>query len=125
MLRSLILIAFVVLAGQMSAFGQEKDSTRYINGLPVSEDDTVQQFLPGDLEPKSKLMEVPPEALPSAILKVLNEQEQYRGWRDSTVYFESNTRLYIIPVRSRDGVTIYGLNEDGKPVTFDVTSPPK
>src|SRR3989337_3846222 len=102
MFKCFFCIAAFLFAGATSVFSQE-DSTQYINGLPVSEYDTVQQFLPGDLEPKNRLTEVPPNALPSAVLEALKKEDQYKGWQDSTVYFESNTGLYLVPVKTNGG----------------------
>ena len=124
MVKFVFCVALFLVAGMTQVFSQE-DSTVYRNGLPISEDDTVRQFLQSDLEPKNKLTEVPPNALPSDLLDVLNKEEQYQGWQDSTVYFESNTGLYLVPVRTEDGVRIYGLNENGKPVTFDEVDRPR
>lgn len=97
----------------------QDDSTRYINGLPVTEDDTVAQFPPTDLSPKTNLLPVPADALPPALVRTLNQEKQYRGWNDTTVYFNSNTKLYLVHVKTDEGVKIFGLNERGRPVTFD------
>jgi hypothetical protein len=108
-----------LLAAESSA---QNDSTRYINGLPVTEDDTARQVVQSDIEPKDKLRAVAPEALPADLLKTLEDEEQYAGWRDSTVYFDANTNLYIVHIKSGDAVKIIGLNENGKPVTFSELS---
>lgn len=103
----------------VTAVFSQADSTRYINGLPVSEDDTVQQFPQADLGPKNKLTAVPVNKLPSRLLEVLESEDQYKGWQDSTIYFEKNTGLYLVPVKYKEGVKIFGLSENGDPVTFD------
>ena len=85
----------ILLAAKSSA---QNDSTRYINGLPVTEDDTARQSVQRDIEPKDKLRAVAPEALPADLLKALEDEEQYAGWRDSTVYYDVNTNLYIVHI---------------------------
>ena len=72
-----------------------------------------------DLEPKNHLRIVAPDALPSDVLKVLDREALYDGWRDSTVYYDRNTSLFLIHVKSGESVKIIGMNEKGKPVTFN------
>jgi hypothetical protein len=104
----------------------QEDSTRYINGLPVSEDDTARQFLENrDLEPLNRLAPVPVSQLPEKLLDELDAKEQYKGWRDTTVYFDRNTEIYHVPVRYAEGVKIFGMRENGDPVTFREVSDPR
>ena len=100
----------------------QDDSTRYIFGLPVSEDDTARQFPVRDLAPKNTRTPVNASALPQSLLEILDREPQYEGWRDSTVYFDKNTGLYLVPVRYEQDVRIFGLNENGRPVTYDDVS---
>lgn len=120
-MRVIITIAALWLVFTLPAFSQN-DSTRYINGLPVTEDDTTGQFLQSDLEPKNKVTKVHRNEIPAELLKALNTDSQYQGWQDSTVYFESNTGLYLIPIKTEDGVRVYGVDRKGNPVTFDEVS---
>ena len=97
----------------------QDDSTKYINGLPVSDDDTA-RVEPADIEPKNRVVAIPSHKLPKALREVLDDQEIYKGWQDTTVYFEMNTGIYRIPVRSGPGsVKIFGLNKNGDPLTYD------
>lgn len=118
MMKILCITAAFVFICTSRAFAQN-DSTRYINGLPVSEDDTARQFLQTDLEPKDHLRIVPPDALPSDVLKALERDESYDGWRDSTVYYDRNTSLFLVHIKSAQSVKIIGMNGKGKPVTFN------
>jgi hypothetical protein len=121
--RLLLIAAFTLFAVELVA---QNDSTEYRFGLPVGEDDTTSNFPPGDIAPENRMIAVPVNQLPEKVLKALTSEEQYDGWRDTTVYLEKNTGLYHVPVKTQDGIRIFGLNKDGHPVTFDVvTEPPK
>jgi hypothetical protein len=108
--------AFLFVAYGVQA---QNDSTRYINGLPVSEDDTVEQFIENDLGVKDKIRAVSTSELPRKVLKALKKGDQYNGWEDSVIYFDENTRLFLVPVKYEEGIKTFGINEDGHPVTFD------
>jgi hypothetical protein len=97
----------------------QNDSTRYINGLPVTDDDTVEQFIENDVGVKDKIRAVSTGELPRKVLKALKKGDQYNGWEDSVIYFDENTRLFMVPVKYGEGIKIFGINEDGHPVTFD------
>jgi len=116
MARLLFPAAVLVFFSVASAFAQE-DSTRY-STLPVSEEDTA-QVLQNDIEPENTLTAVPVNELPAKLRDVLEKEEQYRGWRDSTIYFQKNTGLYLVPVKHEEGVRLFGMNEHGHPVTFN------
>lgn len=118
MMKILCITAAFIFLCTSRAFAQN-DSTRYINGLPVSEDDTASQFLQTDLDPKNHLKIVPPDQLPSDILKTLDRDGLYDGWRDSTVYYDRNTSLFLVHIKSAQSVKIIGMNGKGKPVTFN------
>lgn len=124
MIKTFCFVAACMLFPLSRSFSQN-DSTRYINGLPVSEDDTVQNFPIQDLEPKDQLVALPPNALPADLVKSLEKDELYAGWRDSTVYYDANTNLYFVHVKREGSVKIFGLNENGKPVTFSEVSRPR
>ena len=117
MKNKLIILASITLLAGFSAFSQA-DSTRYINGLPVSDDDTVQQFPQNDLAPAKKITPVEVKNLPAKLREALEQGAQYEGWKDSTVYFDNNTQQYIVPVKYEGGVKIFGVDKDGNPVRY-------
>lgn len=119
-----ILLIAALIVTSTTLWAQESDSTVYRFGLPVSNDDTTRQFLQDDRIPRNEWKAVPVDDLPSEVLEAITEGDQYKGWRDSTVYYEENTGHYIVPVEAEDGLRIYGLSEDGEPVTFDMISEP-
>jgi hypothetical protein len=120
-MRKVIISTAALLFGVVAAVFSQVDSTRYINGLPVSEDDTVTGFPGTDLGPKTILQPMSREDLPARLVEVLEKKPQYNGWRDSTIYFEKNTGIYHVPIKYNDGVKVFGLNENGDPVTFSET----
>ena len=117
--KLLLIAAFMLSAAEL--LGQN-DSTIYRFGLPIPEDDTTRQFPPTDFEPESRMLAVPASELPEEVLEALTTEDQYQGWRDTSVYFEKNTGLYRVPVKSKDGIRIFGLNKKGEPVTFDMVT---
>lgn len=117
-------IAFLIAALLVStALFAQNDSTVYRFGLPVSEDDTTGQFLQSDRIPEDSWRALPLIEVPEDVLEAIRERKQYAGWEDSTVYYDKDTELYLIPVEREDGIRIYGLNKHGKPVTFDMVEP--
>lgn len=120
MKRTICIAAALLLLGVFPVFGQ--DSTRYIHGLPVSDDDTVRNFPQTDRQPDNKYRALAVKDLPSRLRKTLDEEPQYEGWRDSTVYLEINTDLYIVPVKYDGGIKVFGLKEDGNAVTYSEVS---
>ena len=121
MKRTICIAAALLLLAVFPVFGQD-DSTRYIHGLPVSDDDTVRNFPQRDRQPDNRHRALSVRELPSELRKVLDEEPQYEGWRDSTVYLEVNTDLYIVPVKYDGGIKIFGLKENGNPVTYSEVS---
>jgi len=119
MAMKIFFIAALVMLS-MNIRAQETDSTVYRFGLPVNDDDTTEQLLQDDQVPGNEWKRISVDDLPSEVLEAITEGKQYQGWRDSTVYFEKNTGHYLVPVEAEDGLRIYGLNEDGEPVTFDM-----
>ncbi|MEO5603496.1 MAG: hypothetical protein ABIR06_21425 [Cyclobacteriaceae bacterium] len=117
MVKVLTVIA-ALMALNTSAVYSQADSTQYIFGLPVTKDDTARRSLEQDVEPKNNLEIVSIGKLPNRVRKVLDKEAQYKGWQDSLIYFNTNTRLFVVPVKNGNTIKIYGLNENGRPVTF-------
>ena len=96
----------------------QEDSIRYINGLPVTSGDSVSATPPVDRPPYNQLIPVPVRSLPNQLRAALQNESQYEGWQDTTIYRDKNTGLYIVPMRRSDGIRIFGLNKMGDAVTF-------
>ncbi len=116
MVKVLTVIAALMALNTAAVYSQA-DSTQYIFGLPVTKDDTARRSLEQDFQPKN-LEIVSISKLPNRVRKVLDKEAQYKGWQDSLVYFNTNTKLFVIPVKNGSTIKIYGLNENGRPVTF-------
>jgi hypothetical protein len=120
--RMILIIAAIITLSAGNVFSQD-DSARYIFGIPVrSDDDTARSFPARDYVPPKKIKPVGVAALPAEVREALETEEQYTGWQDSTVYLDLNTGLYIVPIKHRTGVKIFGLNKKGEPVTYDEVS---
>src|SRR5689334_15502921 len=89
----------------------QHDSTRYANGLPVSQDDTVQQFPQRDLNPVNELIRTEKREVPKKIIKRLQKDKLYEGWEKVPIYFDKNTKLYVIHIPSGNTSRTYHFNE--------------
>jgi hypothetical protein len=109
-----ILFVFNYANAQSDAF----DSTEYVFGLPVTNDDTTSRRFP-DQPPKDVLEKVWDVDIPKRLHKALDQENLFKGWRKYGVYRDKNTGLYIIYIRDRNSTQVYGLNDKGKPVTYN------
>lgn len=98
----------------------QDDSTVYRHGLPVSDDDTVQNFPERDYSPRENVVVVPHSKLPKDLKDELNENAEFKGWQDMPVLFDHNTGRYIVRIKNDTTVTTIGVNKNGKPVTYGV-----
>ena len=122
MKKSIVFVlATVTWLCAVNVFAQD-DSTRYIFGLPVNDDDSVGRFPDSDRAPVNVIIPVAAHELPGSLREVLEAEDQYEGWQDSTVYLQKNTGIYLVPIRNDKRVKIFGLNEKGDPVTYDETA---
>jgi hypothetical protein len=106
----------------MSALAQGDSATHYVHGLPVSEDDTVQNFPVNDYPPFNKVVTIPHQLLPEKILKSLRTKSEFKGWEQLPVLKEVNTGIYRIRIAHENDTTHFGLNENGKVVTYEINS---
>jgi hypothetical protein len=120
MLKNTLLLSVIVLCVGTLAIGQP-DSTLYSNGIPMVDEDSVENIIPPDQDPKKQRVRVPEEKIPARVSKVLRS-DNYKGWEKTGLYLDKNTRLYIVTVPYADGFRIFGLDQYGKPVTYDEVS---
>lgn len=118
-MRGLKLLLFLtMMACAVNAYTQTDSATVYRHGLPVSEDDTVQNFPQNDYYPKNVRMVIPDNHLPPKLHKSLQENPRYSGWEQLPVYYDKNTDIYTIRILENSDTTFIGLNRNGKPVSY-------
>jgi hypothetical protein len=117
----ILIIAALLFAASIDLIAQD-DSTQYINGIPITADDSVANAIPEDQFPKKNYQFVTPAKLPKKLLAALTEKNQFKGWEKKGVYLDRNTGLYIITIPIKNGRRIFGLDENGKAVTYDEVS---
>jgi hypothetical protein len=100
----------------------QSDSTQYIYGLPVTPSDTATAAPEADPDTPKKRVWVNPEQLPKRLKRELDTKNLYKGWRNDSVFLDLNTRLYLIRIREKNSMRIYGFDQDGNPVTYDEVS---
>ena len=123
MTTRLHLIAAVLAMAFLPSYAQD-DSTRYIFGIPVSDDDTVGNFPQRDRKPVNDLRAMTVRELPRELREALDEGPQYKGWRDTIVWYQQNTERYIVPVEYEEGIKIFGLDKEGNPRSYSEVSDP-
>jgi len=120
-MRVVLLLAILLFVhGPLSAQGDS--ATHYIHGLPVSEDDTVQNFPANDYAPANEVIVVPAGKLPENLLNALNEKSEFKGWERLPVLKEVNTGIYRVRILNKTDTTFFGLNENGKVVSYGKNS---
>ena len=119
LITAILFVASLPLKAQSDA----SDSTEYIFGLPVTNDDTIRQPFP-DRPPKDVLVRIPENEIPKRLRKSLEIDDLYKGWERRGIFRDRNTGLYIISIRDKTSTRTYGFNENGKPITFDEHSAP-
>jgi hypothetical protein len=102
---------------------ESRDSTRYIQGLPVTgqEYDTLNRSTE-DRPPKDLLIEIPKDQIPSKLRETLDKEEEYKDWANFPVFQNRNTKLYEISITRGNTTRTYGFNENGKVITFGETT---
>jgi hypothetical protein len=118
--RNFIVSLFLLMV--CSAVNAQQDSTVYHQGIPVSDDDTVQNFPQYDYFPKQDSEIIRYDLLPQKVQRQLKHNANYAGWNQFPVYFNRHTDIYTIRIKQGSDTTVIGLNKNGKPVTFGESS---
>jgi hypothetical protein len=117
----IIIVSFFLLMF-CSTVNAQQDSTVYHQGIPVSDDDTVQNFPQYDYFPKQDSENIRYDLLPQKVQRQLKHNTNYAGWDQFPVYFNRHTDIYTIRIKQGSDTTVIGLNKNGKPVTFGESS---
>jgi hypothetical protein len=120
----LLMIAGLLL-GTVLACNAQTDSLQFIQGIPVIRDDTLPQTLVEDQPPNDHLIRVAADTIPSRLRKTLNGDNMFNGWQKASLYFDLNTRLFILHLPGQDVIRTYHFSEEGKPVSYNETSKPR
>lgn len=59
---------------------------------------------------------VEPAKLPGVLRKTLTEGMQFRGWENSTIYFNRSRKLYELTLTATNSTRTYYFDETGRPV---------
>jgi hypothetical protein len=114
----LFAILFCCCAMQFSVFAQSDSTTLFRQGLPVSDDDTVQHFPAKDFYPRTNIRSVRESDLPQKVVHTLNRKSIYEGWNRLPVYHDLNTDIFYVRVVHGSDTASYGLNRNGKAVSY-------
>ena len=119
-----VLISGLNLAGFYTTRAQADDDTvQYSHGLPVTGEDTLsQQTDTVDREPKDIQIKVKNDQIPAALRATLMKGEQYIGWERSAIFFERNTRLFVVRIKQGETTRIYRFNGEGNVVSYNEKS---
>jgi hypothetical protein len=74
--------------------------------------------LPKDVGPAKDSVLVTDKQVPRRVRKTLNGKDIYDGWQDGEIYLNRNTGLYMLYITRGALVNKFGLDADGRQVTF-------
>ncbi|HEY9046412.1 MAG TPA: hypothetical protein VIN08_10975 [Ohtaekwangia sp.] len=109
-----IIVLFAGIVFQ--AFCQD-DTTSTVNNAPNPES-VYNSEIPYDLEPARDSMKLAWSEIPNKLLRKLNRTRRYAGWERAGLYLNRNTKVYMIYIINDSLVTKYGLDENGRVVTY-------
>lgn len=117
-MKTITTILFVLSVGcSINGFSQS-DSIEYNHGVPVGDDDTVQNFPTRDSPPNSDLVKVPSGEIPDPLIKALKKKSIYNGWEKFPVYLNKASGIYDVRILQGSDTIVFGLNKDGNLVTI-------
>lgn len=74
--------------------------------------------LPKDIGPPKDSVLVTGKQVPRRVRKALTENDIYDGWQEGEIYLNRNTGLYMLYLTRGDLINKFGLDAEGKQVTF-------
>lgn len=105
------------LFASVSSSLAQGDSTLYVNGIPVTGDDSIE--VSPDVSPGKETGLVPVSEIPAKLLKTLRKEDAFKGWERAGVHFNRKTKRYTVTVLYSGGAKIFGLDSAGQVVTYD------
>lgn len=127
-MKRLLLLFFLIPCGYLYAQTDSAVVVRDTIGVRRDMPDPQSVYnseLPKDIGPPKDSVLVTGKQVPRRVRKALNGKDIYKGWQDGEIYLNRNTGLYMLYL-TRDGlINKFGLDEDGKQVTFVSFKNPK
>lgn len=74
--------------------------------------------IPKDIGPPKDSVLVTGKQIPRRVRKALNGNDIYDGWENGEIYLNRNTGLYMLYLTRDNEVAKFGLDEEGRQVTF-------
>lgn len=120
-MKRLLLILFLLPCGGLYAQTDSavvvRDTIRTRRDIP-DPNSVYNSELPKDIGPPKDSVLVTGKQVPRRVRKALQERDIYDGWQDGELYLNHNTGLYMLYI-TRDGlINKFGLDAEGKQVTF-------
>jgi hypothetical protein len=120
-MKRLLLIFFLLPGGYLSAQTDSavvvRDTIHTKRDMPDAQS-VYNSELPKDIGPPKDSVLVTGKQVPRRVRKALNENEIYDGWQDGEIYLNRNTGLYMLYLTRGNLINKFGLDVDGKQVTY-------
>jgi uncharacterized protein (DUF1330 family) len=115
MLSRLLFCSFLFTS--VIAYSQDDDTIQFVQGLPVTGEDTSQNEYQSGLN-TANLTKLTPEQIPPKLLRTLKKDSLFANWKNGEVYLDEKTGLYWIEFSEGNVVRTFGLSARGHPVTI-------
>jgi hypothetical protein len=96
----------------------QKDTVRHDERNFTNPESFYNSELPKDTEPFRDSVRLEENQVPKKLKKTLQRDKLYHGWEDAGIYFNTNTKLYMLYLPVDSMMRKYGFDEYGKVVTF-------
>lgn len=116
-MRTFIITCILTLGIASGVFAQQ-DTVRHDERNFTNPESFYNSELPKDVRPFRDSVRLEQRQVPRKLKKTLQRDDLYRGWEDAGIYFNTNTKLYMLYLRADSIVRKYGFDEYGKVVTF-------
>jgi hypothetical protein len=112
----IVLLAALMFCAKLTL--AQTDTITYIRGLPQS-GEVLDKRDSMDHPPFNKRTNISPEQLPSSVVKALDKDDLYSGWRNGEIEFDRNTGFYYILIKDEKVMRKYVMSKDGNVVSLD------
>jgi hypothetical protein len=119
--RYALLFGFIFICGIGYA---QTDSLVFIRGLPQT-GDTLDRRDTVDYAPSNDRLVVDPVQLPPKLIKVLDSDAIFSGWRNAVLEKDRNTGHYWVYIPHNEVVRVYVVNDNGDVVRMEEMNKPE